>query len=138
MLGPTAASWAARLGLLHLEGTSLAFMNYRYTALILTVLAVGELVADKLPFMSSRKAPPSFIFRIASGALTGATVGASVHSLVGCAVLGAVGGVTGTMGGSEFRARLAALFGRDLPAALLEDLCALLLVALCLFALRNA
>ena len=136
MLGPAAVSWAARLSLLHLQGTSLAFMNYRYTPLVLTVLAVGELIADKLPFIPSRKAPPSFIFRIASGALTGATIGASIHALAGCAVLGAVGAVTGTMGGSAFRARAAGLFGRDLPAALLEDLCALLFIALCFFALR--
>lgn len=136
MLGPTAVSWAARRGLLRIGDTSLAFMNYHYTPFILTVLALGELIADKLPFIPSRKAPPSFIFRIATGALTGATIGAARHGLISFSLLGAVGAVAGTMAGAEFRATLARFFGRDLPAALVEDLCALLAIVLCLFALR--
>jgi uncharacterized membrane protein len=37
---------------------------------------------------------------------------------------GLVGAFLGTMGGYEARKRLAAAFGRDLPAALLEDVVA--------------
>jgi uncharacterized membrane protein len=36
-------------------------------------------------------------------------------------VLGVVGAVLGTYGGAAFRGRLAAAFGRDLPAAITED-----------------
>ena len=49
------------------------------------------------------------------------------------AALGVAGAVLGTLGGAAVRARLAAAFGRDLPAALLEDaiaiVCAALIVA---------
>jgi uncharacterized membrane protein len=36
-------------------------------------------------------------------------------------LLGGVGAVIGTLGGKAFRARLAAAFGSDPPAAFLED-----------------
>ena len=136
MLAPAAVSWAAWLGILHVEDTPLAFMGYRYTHLILTVLALGELVADKTSFIPSRKSPPSFIFRIISGAVCGATIGASVHGLVLGLLLGMAGAVVGTLGGYAARAKLAALFGRDLPAALLEDVTALVISCLCLLALK--
>src|ERR1035441_3728957 len=82
MLAPAAISWAAGSGILNVDRTPLAFMGYRYTPIIFTVLALGELIADKLPFTPSRKSPPPFIARIVSGALTGATVGAVEHSLI--------------------------------------------------------
>ena len=136
MLAPAAASWAAWLGIVHVEGTPLAFMGYRYTPIILTVLAVGELIADKTSFIPSRKSPPSFIFRIVSGAVCGATIGASAHSLVVGAILGMVGAVAGTLGGYAARAKLAALFGRDLPAALIEDVSAIVVLCLLVLALK--
>ncbi len=136
MLAPAAVSWAAWLGILHVEDTPLAFMGYRYTHLILTACALGELVADKTSFIPSRKSPPSFIFRIISGAVCGATIGASVHGLVLGLVLGAAGAVAGTLVGYAARAKLAAAFGRDLPAALLEDVSALVIICLCLLALK--
>ena len=41
--------------------------------------------------------------------------------------LGAVGAVAGTLGGAELRGRLAAAFGSDRPAALIEDAGAIVL-----------
>ena len=58
MTAPAAVSWAARLGWLHLEDTWLAFFGFAATPYILSVLAIGELIADKLPKTPSRKAPP--------------------------------------------------------------------------------
>jgi len=130
MMAPAVTSWAARLGWIHLAGTPLAWMGAAVTPWIFTVLAIAELVADKLPRAGSRKAPGPFIARILSGALCGAAVGASAGMLVVGLLLGAVGAVIGTLGGYEFRARLARAFGRDLPAALLEDLVALALAHL--------
>ena len=49
LTAPAAVSWAASLGWLHLENTPLAFMGYAATPYILTVLAIGELIADQLP-----------------------------------------------------------------------------------------
>ena len=76
MTAPAAISWAARAGGLHLENTWLAFLGYTATPYILTVLAVGELISDKLPKTPSRKAPPGFIARIVVGALCGAALAA--------------------------------------------------------------
>ncbi len=125
MLAPAVVSWAARLGWIQVTITPLAFMGYRYTPIIFTVLAIGELIADKLPSTPSRKMPPGFIARIVSGSLVGATIGTAGQSLALGLILGAIGAVCGTLGGAAVRARLAALFGRDLPAALLEDVAAI-------------
>lgn len=132
MLAPCAVSWAVWAGILNVDRTPLAFMGFHYTHLILTVLAVGELIADKLPFIPSRKAPGSFLFRIVSGALCGATIGAH-NGLVAFAALSALGAVAGTLGGAAARSRLATVLRRDLPAALLEDCTA---VAIAYFFLR--
>ena len=124
MTAPAAVSWAARLGWLDLSSTPLAFLGYAFTPWILTVLALGELVADQLPTTPSRKLPAPFAGRILSGALCGGAIGAADGALVTGAIAGVIGAVIGTLGGYAFRARLAAAFGRDLPAALLEDLVA--------------
>jgi uncharacterized membrane protein len=122
MTAPAAVSWAARLGWLHLENTALAFLGYVATPYILSVLAVGELINDKLPKTPSRKAPVPFIFRIVVGALCGAALGATSAGLIGGLLAGILGAVAGTLGGYEFRARLVrAIGGKDLPIALLED-----------------
>jgi uncharacterized membrane protein len=127
MMGPAIVSWAARLGALQLGGTPLAFLGYAYTPYIFSVLAIGELINDKLPKTPSRTVPPQFIFRVISGAFVGAAVGASGGSLVGGLIAGAIGAVVGTLGGAAVRGKLAAAFGRDLPAALLEDVVTIVL-----------
>jgi uncharacterized membrane protein len=127
MTAPAAVSWGARLGLLPLQSTSLAFLGYAATPYIFTLLAVGELINDKLPKTPSRKVPPQFIFRIISGAFSGAAIGAARQSLVLGLVAGAVGAVAGTLGGAAVRTKLAEVFGKDLPAALLEDAVAIIL-----------
>lgn len=130
MTAPAAVSWAAFLGFLPLEGTWLAFLGYRFTPWILTVLAIGELITDQLPATPSRKVPVAFAARILSGALCGAAVATAGGALLGGAIAGAIGAVIGTLGGAAARARLAAAFGKDRPAALLEDAVAILGAAL--------
>ncbi|WP_262269063.1 DUF4126 domain-containing protein [Microvirga yunnanensis] len=126
MTAPAAVSWAASFGLLNLEGTWLAFLGYRFTPWIMTVLAIGELIGDQLPTTPSRKTPLPFATRIIVGGLCGAAIAAQGGSFLGGFVVGAVGGIIGTLGGAEGRARLAAAFGRDRPAALIEDAVAIL------------
>ena len=122
MTAPAAVSWAARLGWLHLEGTWLAFLGFAATPYIMSLLAIGELIADQLPSTPSRKAPSGFTARIVTGALCGAALGASDQVLIGGMLAGIIGAVAGTLGGYEFRVRLVkATGGRDLPIALLED-----------------
>ena len=124
---PAVVSWGARVGWLHLAGTPFAFLGAAVTPWVFTLLALFELFMDQKPGMGSRKAPPAFIARIVSGAFCGAALGAGAGALPGGAVAGALGAVAGTLGGYEFRARLAKAFGRDLPAALLEDALAIVL-----------
>ncbi len=127
MTAPTAVSWAARLGGLDLHGSWLAFFGSAVMPYILTVLAIAELIADKLPKTPRRKALMPFIFRIVSGGLCGAALGAGRQALIGGLVAGALGAVAGTLGGYEFRARLVnAIGGNDLPIALLEDAIAII------------
>jgi len=121
MTAPAAVSWAARLGWLNLAPTRLAFLGYAFTPWILTVLALGELVADQLPTTPSRTVPSQFSARILAGALSGAAIGAAHGALLIGLISGVIGAVIGTLGGRACRARLAAGFGSDRPAALIED-----------------
>jgi len=121
MTAPAAISWAARLGWLHLENTWLTFLGAPITPYILSVLCIGELINDKLPKTPSRKLPVPFAVRILVGAFSGAALGYPAGEMILGAVAGAIGGVAGTLGGYEFRRRLAQSVGNDLPVALLED-----------------
>ena len=133
MTAPAAVSWASYLGRLHLGGTWLAFLGSRWTPWILTLLALGELVADQLPSTPSRTAPLGFGGRIVTGALSGAAVGTAGGTMLGGAIAGIAGAVIGTLGGHAFRARLAAAFGNDRPAAFIEDAIAIAgAVAVCM------
>lgn len=121
MIAPAAISLAAHYGLLDLSGTWLAFLGYKFTPWILLVLAVGELITDQLPSTPSRTVPVQFITRIVSGALTGGVIGIVAGSLWVGAIVGAIGAIIGTLGGRAARAKMAAAFGKDRPAALIED-----------------
>ncbi len=121
MTAPAAVAWGAYLGWIPLAGFPLAWMAAPATHWVFTVLAALELYSDQLPKTPSRKVPPQFITRVVVGAFCGATLMMpSGHWLRG-AVIGAVGAVIGTLGGASVRARLATAFGKDLPAALIED-----------------
>lgn len=120
-----AVSWAAYAGALQLQGTALAFLGFAATPYILTVLTLGELISDKLPKTPSRKVPVQFGTRVAVGALCGAALGLPNQALLGGLIGGVIGAVIGTLGGAALRGRLAQAFGKDLPAALLEDVLAI-------------
>ena len=74
MTAPALVAWGARLGRLRLESTALAFLGSGVAAWLLTALALGELVADKLPRTPSRTTPGPFGARILTGALSGAAL----------------------------------------------------------------
>ncbi|MGO4134343.1 DUF4126 family protein [Rhizobium brockwellii] len=121
MTAPAAVAWGAALGWFDVSQTPLAFMGYKWTPWIFTLLAVVELITDQLPSTPSRKVPVQFGARIVTGALAGATIGAASGLLFGGLIAGVIGAVIGTYGGAAVRGRLAASFGKDLPAALIED-----------------
>ena len=136
MLAPAVVSWAARLGLLSVDRTYVALMDSRITVAVFTVLAACELIVDTLPATPSRKQPLPFAIRIMCGALVGATVGAPGGKLIVGAILGAIGAVAGTLGGAAVRAKLAAAFHRDFPAAIVEDVAALAIAIFSVVELR--
>ncbi|XKM44018.1 DUF4126 domain-containing protein (plasmid) [Rhizobium ruizarguesonis] len=121
MTAPAAVAWGAALGWFDVSQTPLAFTGYQWTPWIFTLLAVVELITDQLPSTPSRKVPVQFGARIVMGALAGATIGAANSLLFGGLIVGVIGAVIGTYGGAAVRGRLAASFGKDLPAALIED-----------------
>ncbi|MGA3237864.1 MAG: DUF4126 family protein [Bryobacteraceae bacterium] len=122
LTAPAVVSWGARLGWLHLENTWLAFLGAPVAPYILSALAVGELIADKLPKTPSRKAPVGFAARVMTGALCGAALGATSQAAIGGLLAGVLGAVAGTLGGYEARRRLVrAIGGNDFPIALIED-----------------
>jgi uncharacterized membrane protein len=133
LIGLAAVSLAAHCGILPLEHTWLAFLGYALTPYILTLVAIGELVNDKLPKTPSRLIPPQFITRIVTSALCGFAIGLSGGGAILGLVAGVIGAVAGTFGGAKARALLAKRFGRDLPAALLEDAVAVGITAFALF-----
>ncbi len=132
---PAAVSIAAAAGVVSLEGSWLAFLGYRFTPWILMLVAFGEMIADQLPGTPSRKVPVQFGTRIVTGALSGAAFGSASGSLAAGLVVGAIGAIAGTYGGAALRGGLARRFGRDRPAALIEDALAIGAAAVIIVAL---
>jgi uncharacterized membrane protein len=132
LVGLAAINWVAAAQPEPLQGTWLAFLSYRATPYITSLLAIGELINDKMPKTPSRIVPPQFIARLLMGVLTGAVIGISAGQLVAGTISGIVGSLLGTFGGAKARLFAARLFGHDLPAALLEDAVAIVLVVLAL------
>ena len=126
MTAPAAVSWAAQRGLISVEDSPLAFLGKPTAAYVVTALAAGELVADKLPQTPSRKAPVPFAGRLLMGGVCGYAMGVSRNAAVEGVVAGVAGAVAGTLVGYEFRRQLVqATGGDDLPIAVLEDAIAL-------------
>ena len=123
---PAAVAWAVYLGWLTLT-RPLALIGSLPAVIILSVLAITEIIVDKLPNTPNRTAPLGLIARIVTGGLTGACVslGGGRSALVGAA-LGVTGGIVGCFGGYQVRARLVkSLRQPDFNLALVEDLIAI-------------
>jgi uncharacterized membrane protein len=126
LTAPAVTAWAVHLGWLKLDGP-LTLIGSLPSVVIFTLLAVVELVADKLPKTPSRTSPPGLIARILMGGLTGACVaaGGGQGAVLG-ALLGIVGGIVGCFGGYQARTGLVKALGiRDIYIALVEDLVAI-------------
>jgi uncharacterized membrane protein len=132
LLAPAVVAWAAHFDLLNLNSSPLAFMGSRTAVAIFTILAIGELVADKLPKTPTRTAFAPLLARILLGALSGACLFvAAGKSLLAGAVLGGIGGVIGAFAGYEIRRRIVNnLHIKDFFVAVCEDLVAIALACL--------
>ena len=123
---PAAVAWGVHLGWLKLA-RPLSLIGSLPAVIVLSVLAVTELIFDKLPNTPSRTAPLGLIGRIVTGGFTGAcvSIGGGQSAVVGAA-LGVIGGIVGTFGGYQTRARLVkSLRQPDFNIALVEDLIAI-------------
>lgn len=129
-----AVSWAAWLGWLPLADTSVSFIGHWLAAAFFTIAALAEFVTDQLPSTPSRKVPQQFGARLVTGGVSGAALGVATGSTWVGLIAGLVGAVIGTYGGAEVRGWLGRAFGRDLPAALIEDAIA---IALAWFVVAN-
>jgi uncharacterized membrane protein len=126
LTAPATTAWAVRLGWLKLEHP-LSAIGSVPAVVIFTLLAIVELVADKLPKTPNRTSPPGLIARIAMGGLTGACIaaGGGQGALPG-ALLGTLGGVIGCFAGYQARTRLVKALGMpDITIALFEDVVAI-------------
>lgn len=117
-----AISLGAYLGWLDFTGAWYSFLGSLPAVIILAILAIVELIGDQLPSTPSRKVPMQFGGRVVMGAIAGALLlpGSWIVGLI----IGAIGAVLGTLGGAEVRSMLAKVLGRDLFAALIEDIVA--------------
>ncbi|MDN3547759.1 DUF4126 family protein [Mucilaginibacter aquaedulcis] len=83
----------------NLEHSPLGFMQSKNVAAALKVLALGEIVGDKLPSAPNRIKPAALGFRVISGALAGAGIYRAVgnNAIVG-ALLGGTAAFASTYG----------------------------------------
>jgi len=120
---PAAVCWGAHLDWLHLQDSPLAFLQSKASLTIFTVLAVAELVVDKLPIAPDRRRIGSLIDRFVMGGLCGAALClSSAQSMWAGVVLGGLGAMAGAFGGYEVRHRVVTS-GKlpDIAFALIED-----------------
>ena len=96
--------WFARLGYLPVAGTWAEWTARFWVASVFTVLAVGELIGDKLPRTPNRTAPGPLIARLAFASLAGSICAMAMNEpeLEGV-VLGVAGAILGAFGGFAIR-----------------------------------
>jgi len=127
LTAPAVTAWAAHLAWLKLAAP-LAWLGSLPAVIVITLLALAELISDKLPKTPSRTAPLGLCARIVTGALCGAALclaGTQQSWLIG-AIAGAVGGIVGCFGGYQLRMRLVKALGSpDYAVAVVEDLVAI-------------
>jgi len=127
LTAPALVSWAAQLGWLDLSGSWLAFLGSRTATIVLSLLALGELVADKLPKTPKRTSVGPLVFRIIAGGFSGMALCESARQPMAMGmILGGVGAIAGAFAGYEIRHRVVEAFGLpDFRVALAEDIFAI-------------
>ncbi len=97
---PAVVCWAASWNWILILDSRLSFVDSTITALIFTSLAIGELIADKMPWIGPRTRPGPLVDRMIMGGLSGAVLcQAGAESMWIGALLGAIGAVAGAYTG---------------------------------------
>ncbi|MGI8770580.1 MAG: DUF4126 family protein [Acidobacteriaceae bacterium] len=129
MMGIALVCWGAHLGWLSLGATRLGFLASPISLIVFSLLAVGELVADKLPAVPPRVQAGPLVVRIVFGACAASALAmAAGASFLLPAVVGGVAALCGTFIGYSLR-KLIVNRGKvkDLLVAPVEDVVAILL-----------
>jgi uncharacterized membrane protein len=121
--GPAIVAGAANHNILKLKRTPLAWLASPGAGRAAAVFALGEIIADKLPFMPNRTDPPALVARFISGAICGmAIAGRRKRSeRIMSGIVGGTAAIAAAYAGNQYRRHV------KLPpvaAALLEDVVA--------------
>jgi uncharacterized membrane protein len=133
MAAPAIVSRLAHTGLLPLQDSQIKFLHHKRSAKTMAIAAIGEMVADKLPFIPKRTSAFPLIARAASGALSGtAFARARKRPAVVGGLIGSLAAVAVSYGAYKLRKAIGEkLHVPDPIVAVAEDA----LVAACAFAL---
>ncbi len=130
--------WFAYLGYVPVQGTWASWTAHLVTVAIFTVLALGELVGDKLPRTPSRTAPAPLIVRLVFGGLIGAIAATAMRGPgVEGVLLGVVGAGLGAFAGFMVRRDLVERVGKDWPVAVAEDFFAIVCAIFAMHVITN-
>jgi uncharacterized membrane protein len=125
MSGPALVCWGIHLGWLTVAGSPLFFLGQPISLVVFSLLAVGELIGDKLPQIPNRIDPGPLVARIVFGGMSGWVLASSGHvSIVAGVVCAAAGAVAGAFAGFHIRRAITRRGVKDLPVAIVEDLIA--------------
>ncbi len=121
--------WFAYAGHLPVDDTWAFWSGKLVTAIIFTLLAIGEYIVDKLPKTPNRTAPGPLIARLIFAGLVGAIVAAGLNgSGVESVILCVGGALVGAFAGFLIRREIVIqLKSKDWPVAVVEDVSAVLL-----------
>ena len=111
MAAPAIVSRLASSGLLQIEESQIGFLNKPVTAKATAILAAGEALADKLPFIPNRTQALPLITRAISGAMSGAAFSSGKKR---SALLGALCGMAAAIGATYGAFRLRQLADKRL------------------------
>ena len=135
-MAPVMLSRVASRGRLQgIRRTPFAPLASPWTANLLTLFALGELAADKLPFFPDRTESGAIFGRLVSGAACGAALFAATgRKAVPGAALGGAGALAAAYAGEWYRRKGAEAGAPDPALAVLEDAAS---ASLALLALRG-
>jgi len=136
MAAPAIVSRFAHAGLLPLQDSQIKFLGHKNSAKTTAIMALGEMVADKLPFIPSRTSVFPLVTRAVSGALSAtAFTKARKRSAVIGGLIGSLAAVGASYGAYKLRKSVGQkLHVPDTIVAIAEDA----MVAACGFALLRA